>query len=246
MEPSGVGTVPADRVRAVAVPATATEVIERYLALPDMTCAVADALDSLGLDAACRPGLRAVRPGSRVCGPAVTLRYEPAGDPAAAVLGDRDLYGLAPIGAVAVIGTGGHTGHAVVGQISAAWAALAGVAGIVVDGAVRDLDALSGKDVLPVWSLGAAPANARRRLDAAELNGPVRIADVLVLPGDLAVADDNGTVVVPASAVEDVLARCETAEAAEARLRQVLAESADLPALLATLRHHTEGAPPWA
>lgn len=246
MDPLGVGTVPAARVRTVATPAPAAGVVERYLALPDMACVVADALGSLGLDGVCRPGLRAVRPGSRVCGPAVTLRYEPADDPPAAVLGDRHLYGLAPRGAVAVIGTGGHTRHAVVGEISAAWAALSGVAGIVVDGAVRDLDALSGTDVLPVWSLGATPANARGRLDAAEINGPVRIADALVRPGDLVVADDNGTVVVPADAVEDVLARCEATEAAEARLRRVLAASADLPALLATLRHRPEGAQPWA
>ncbi|WP_275293566.1 hypothetical protein [Amycolatopsis sp. La24] len=237
MEALGGGTVPTARIRPVAVPAPAPGLIERYLALPDIACGAADALDALGLDGVCRPGLRAARPGSRVCGPAVTLRYEPAADPADAVLGDRDLYRLAPRGAVAVIATGGHTRHAVVGDISAACAALAGVSGIVVDGAVRDLDALSGPDVLPVWSLGAVPANARGRLDAAELNGPVHLADVLVRPGDLVVADDNGTVVVPSEAVEDVLARCETAHAHETRLL------ADLPV---RRRRRPEGAPQWA
>ncbi|ROS44359.1 RraA family protein [Amycolatopsis thermoflava] len=196
-------------VRVADVAPVPGEVVARYLALPDMTCAVADALDELGVGAVAADVLRAARPGARLCGPAVTLRYEVArhGSP---VLADRDLYRLAPPGAVAVIDAGGSE-YAVVGEISAGCARDAGVVGVLVEGAVRDFDALTTADALPVWSRARSPRNARGRLDAAELNGPARLGGIAVLPGDLVVADDNGVAAVPADHVTAVLRRCETA-----------------------------------
>jgi 4-hydroxy-4-methyl-2-oxoglutarate aldolase len=217
----------------VAVPPAADDIIERYLALPDMSCAVADATEALGVTTSVS-GLRPVRARSRVCGPAVTLRYTPAGSEDA-VLGDRDLYSLAPPGAVAVIDTGGHCDHAVVGEISAVWAELAGVAGVLTDGAVRDLDALSGA-AIPIWSRGRSPQNARGRLDTAEINGAVRLADALVEPGDLVVADDNGAAVVPAAVIVEVLERCEQAQTAEAGVLDMLRGSDSLPDVIRRVR----------
>lgn len=240
------GIVPEHRIRTAGTASVSPDTVARYLALPDMSCAVADALDELRIGSPTTGGLSAVRGGSRVCGPAVTLRYERV-DPAAAkrvspVLGDRDLYGLAPAGAVAVIDAADQDDHAVVGEISMAWAAAAGLAGIVVDGAVRDIDALTAEDALPVWSRARSPRNARGRLDAAELNGPIRLGGGPVRPGDLVVADGNGVAVVPAEHITDVLQRCERAQRAEARMRTAIAESADLADLVRRSASATDSA----
>ncbi len=234
------GVVPEHRIRVPGVAAIPRETVSRYLTLQDMSCVVADALDELRAGFVAGDGLRAARRGSRVCGPAVTLRYERV-DPAAAryrspVLGDRDLYGLAPTGAVAVIDAASQDDYAVAGEISAAWARAAGLAGILVDGAVRDLDALAAEDALPVWSRARSPRNARGRLDAVELNGPVLLGGAPVSPGDLVVADDNGIAVVPAGHIADVLERCERAQRLETRVHAALAESTDLPDLVRRVR----------
>ncbi|MBE1537015.1 RraA family protein [Actinomadura algeriensis] len=240
------GAVPKHRIRSAGPAPVSPETVARYLALPDIACAVADALDELRIGSPVTGGLSAVRGGSRVCGAAVTLRYERV-DPAAAkrvspVLGDRDLYGLAPAGAVAVIDAADQNDHAVVGEISMAWAATAGLAGIVVDGAVRDVDALTSEDALPVWSRARSPRNARGRLDAVELNGPIRLGGGSVRPGDLVVADGNGVAVVPAEHITDVLQRCERAHRTEARIHTAIAESADLADLVRRSRSVTETA----
>jgi 4-hydroxy-4-methyl-2-oxoglutarate aldolase len=210
----------------------------------DVTCLVADALDALGVGSVV-PGtsLAPLGPGQRVCGQAVTLRYEPYGGVPAthrrlgspALAGDRDLYGLAEPGDVAVISAGGELAAAVAGDISLGFAALAGIAGVLVDGAVRDVETLRGQPV-PVWARGSSPLAARYRCATAELNGPVNLAGARVHPGDLVVADGNGVCVVPRADAADVIAECRRLAAAEARMSQALAEATSLPDLVARVR----------
>jgi 4-hydroxy-4-methyl-2-oxoglutarate aldolase len=242
------GAIPVDRIRTASPPRPSPHVRDRFLTLPDMSCAVADALDVLGIG--CVVSAQAVGPlvgGARACGPAVTLRAVPyGGDPAAhrawqapALLGDRDLYGIAEPGDVAVLAAGGDTRAAVIGELSAAWAGLAGIAGILVDGLVRDVEALRAQPV-PVWSRGAIPSSARYRLETVELNGPVSFAGATVRPGDLIVADSNGIAVVPADAVDAVLTDCERAAAAERPLADAITSAGSLEDLIARLKQGKE------
>lgn len=119
----------------------------------DVSSAAADALDHLGVGAAIDAGtLAPLRRGQRICGPAVTLRYRRlTGDVAenktyglGARLGDRDLYSTARPGDVAVFDCPAPADTAVVGALSARWALLAGLAGCVVGGAVRDSGSIGG------------------------------------------------------------------------------------------------------
>ena len=210
----------------------------------DVTCVVADALDALGVGSVV-PGtsLPPIAADQRVCGQAVTLRYEPYGGVPAthrrlgspALAGDRDLYALAAPGDVAVISAAGQLDTAVLGDISLGFAQVAGVGGILVDGAVRDIETLRVRPV-PVWARGTSPMAARYRWAAAELNGPVDLAGARVQPGDLLVADGNGVCVVPLAETPAVVAECRRLVSGEAQMSRALAEATSLSDLVARVR----------
>jgi 4-hydroxy-4-methyl-2-oxoglutarate aldolase len=210
----------------------------------DPTCVVADVLDASGVGAYV-PGthLPPLAVGQRVCGQAVTLRYEPYGGVPAthrrlgspALAGDRDLYALAGPGDVAVISAAGQVDAAVLGDISLGFAQVAGIGGVIVDGAVRDVETLRSRPV-PVWARGASPMAARYRWAAAELNGPVNLAGARVHPGDLVVADGNGVCVVPLAEAAAVVAECRRLVAAEDEMSRALAEAKTLSDLVARVR----------
>ncbi len=210
----------------------------------DVTCVVADALDALGVGSVV-PGthLPPIAPGQRVCGQAVTLRYEPYGGVPAthrrsgspALAGDRDLYGLGGPGDVAVISAAGQVDTAVLGDISLGFAEIAGVGGVLVDGAVRDVETLR-KNPVPVWARGTSPMAGRYRWATAELNGPVNLAGARVHPGDLVVADGNGVCVVPLAQAAEVVADCRRMVTAEEKMSRALAEATSLSDLVARVR----------
>jgi len=80
-----------------------------------------------------------------------------------------------------------------------------GGAGIVADGRLRDMPRV-GKLGVPIWSTGATPHYASQsELFPWAYNVPVAVGGVLVLPGDLVLADDDGAVVVPQRRAEAVL-----------------------------------------
>ena len=224
------------------IPRLDPDLLDRLREVPDTASAVADALDELGRGGCVPPATLTPVVGADgvVVGQSVTLRYRRLdGDVSTnreadrgRVFGDRDLYGLAAPGDVAMIDCGGSVDAAVVGALSARWAVTAGVAGCVVDGPVRDTASISDTG-LPVWSTGTSPESARYRLEVAELNGPVELCGVPVRPGDVVVADRDGVAVIPLDVVEKVVEFCERGHRDEERLIAVIDDAADLPDLVA-------------
>jgi regulator of RNase E activity RraA len=107
------------------------------------------------------------------------------------------------------------------GSLSARWARRLGIAGCVVDGAIRDVDSVL--DVgLAVWSRGVTPISGKHRLRAVELNGPVALAGLGVEPGDLVAADATGVCVVPRERAAEVLELARRAEAAEREIETAI------------------------
>lgn len=238
------GTVPADRIAAVHVRRHPSPLLAPLLAMPDLCSTVADTLDELGTGSVI-PGhlLNQAAGGGRVAGPAVTLRYVAVGGDVSAnraagrglLIGDRDLYGLAQPGDIAVMDASAAHGTAVLGGLSARWAVLAGLAGCVVDGTVRDTDTL--REVgLPVWSAGRNPACGRYRIEAVELNGPVSVFGQLVRPGDYVIADGDGVCIVPHDDVPTVVERCLASAQAERELTALLTSGRSVEAVLSALR----------
>ena len=139
-----------------------------------------------------------------VVGPAYTLRFLPLredlSDPAvlgAPGYGPRVAIEECPAGSIMVVEARGITSTGTIGDILSARLAYRGVAGLVVDGAVRDARGVAEAG-LPVWCLGAAPPASLTELSGGPVQGPVACGNVTVHPGDLLVCDDDGAVVIPA------------------------------------------------
>ncbi|MDE0167998.1 MAG: RraA family protein [bacterium] len=125
---------------------------------------------------------------------------------------------VAERGQVLVLAGSGPFG-AVWGEMVSVGAATKGLAGAVIDGSTRDVDAIERLG-FAVWSTAVRPFGAAKRASGS-VNLPVTCAGVRVSPGDLVVADGDGVVAVPQELV------AETLEATERRLqREVLIREA--------------------
>jgi 4-hydroxy-4-methyl-2-oxoglutarate aldolase len=175
----------------------------------DLTCTVSDAL---GRGAALGAEFRPVWPGARFVGPAVTVRT--LGSDLSAVFAGIE---AAEAGSVLVIDSHGVRHSAFWGERTTRAALARGLRGAVIDGACRDVRAITGLQ-FPVFSTGITP-NAGLRLGQGTVQEPVAVGGVPVLPGDLIVADENGVVVVPQARAGETLRQVRAALEAEAALR---------------------------
>jgi regulator of RNase E activity RraA len=91
------------------------------------------------------------------------------------------------------------------------------VAGVIVDGPVRDIDEARGYD-FPVYCRTLTARTARGRVAEAFTNEPVTIGEVTANPGDYAIADASGVVIIAAADVERVLDAAEMISGREAAM----------------------------
>lgn len=145
------------------------------------------------------PGLAPIGPDAEMCGSAVTLWTKP-GD----ILYSLKAPDLIQEGDVLVIDGAGRLDAAVIGDIFGALVRDRGAVGIVVDGAVRDVEDLRSLGI-PTFARGAHPATGSLEGPGA-LNVGIQCAGVVVQPGDLVRADSSGIVVIPRDHAEQVLA----------------------------------------
>ncbi|WP_180994067.1 RraA family protein [Bacillus sp. Marseille-P3661] len=101
----------------------------------------------------------------------------------------------------------GHTQNAYLGELMAGAARAKGLEGIVIDGLVRDKEALTELG-FPIFAKGFIP-NGPFKDGPGELNRPVSCGGVQVQPGDLIVGDDDGVIVVPVYMIEEILTKAE-------------------------------------
>lgn len=152
-------------------------------------------------------GIRSLLRDVRVVGRAVTVRVAEAD----AYATNRALALLEP-GDVLVIETGGDLAHAPVGAVTGCAAMCRGAAGVVVDGVVTDVVELRAAG-LPVFARGTSVLTAKRIASPrSAVNVPVLCGGVMVNPGDVVMADDNGVLVL---SVEEAAAIVDAALAAD-------------------------------
>jgi len=171
------------------------------------TCAVSDALDSLGLKGATW-GVRPQWQCPRIVGRAVTMKIKPAG-----LQNPTQHLGTAPIeaaepGDIIVIDNGGKLEFSCWGGLLALSAKLKGLSGVVIDGAARDIDEARELN-FPVYARGAVPMTARGRVMQESFNQEIQFAGVQCHPGDLVIADGSGVVIVPKEKEAEVIAAAE-------------------------------------
>ena len=233
------GRVPPEAIHRTDFPRLSEDIMQRFARIEDLTEALSDAMDNLGLcGAVAATTLAPTLPGSRVLGQAVTVRnVERTDSPHAAALsgkgkmGEHEAYNQAEPGDVVVIE--GLTGCSNMGGQSATVAHRAGCAGAIIEGSYRD-PGVSRSLNFPIWSRGVTPITGKWRLETVEINGRVRIAGVSVDAGDLVAADEAGVVFVPFAHAEAVLAEAERIDAGDTRQKADIAAGIDLATLAAT------------
>lgn len=196
------------------------------------TCTLSDALDALGLTGAAL-GPVPLWEGARMVGPAVTVKLAP-GVPDDAQgrthLGARAIDRAQP-GSVIVVDNGGRTEMGGWGGLLSFAASRNGVAGVVLDGACRDVD--EARELgFPVFARAAVPRTARRRVYEESTGEPVSIAGIPVSEGDLVVADGSGVVILPRSRVPEVLAEAGRLRAREQEMVERLKAGATVGSVL--------------
>jgi 4-hydroxy-4-methyl-2-oxoglutarate aldolase len=177
--------------------------------------------------------LTQVVPGSRVAGPARTALCAPGDNTMV-----HALVAHAEPGDVLVLTSAEPAPVAFVGDLLATQAQNRGVAGILVDGAVRDLDELAALG-LPVWARFVRAQGATKGV-VGEVDVPVVVGGARIRSGDLVVLDCDGAVVVAAERVEEVLPLALEREERERVMRQRYL-SGELSYDLQGLRERVEG-----
>ena len=171
------------------------------------------------------PGVKPVDP--RRCkfvGPAFTVRYVPMREdlsmggkrPADNPL--QPAIDAAPAGSVFVFDMNGDIGSGALGDILIARLVARGVAGVVADGGMRDIEPVQQMP-LPVFCRGFAAPPSFASLLCADVQQPIGCGGVLVMPDDIVVADLDGVVVIPRYLADTVARAGEEQEQMEAWIR---------------------------
>lgn len=147
-------------------------------------------------------------------GPALTVQAYPQIDTAVS----RALQ-IAKPGDVLVMNRGGDLRHANWGEFAAAGAMEVGIVGCVTDGVVTDVAALRIMNC-PTFARGITATTIKRSgIEEGGVNVPIQVGGVVVNPGDLIVADDDGVVVASPTEARDLLAYCLKKEQQEIWMR---------------------------
>lgn len=145
-----------------------------------------------------------------VIGPACTVKCYPGDN----LMVHKSLDVARP-GDVLVVDTSASGTTAVLGDLVCTKARHRGIAGVVVDGLIRDLPAIRRLGDFPVFARGVTPIGPLHR-GPGEINHPVSIGGIVVNPGDVIVGDLNGVVVVPRTIAAELVERLASRELAEA------------------------------
>ena len=182
-------------------------------------------------------GTKPLRPGQpRLVGPAFTLRFVPAREDLAtpeswsSPISTRTAIEAMPAGCICVTDAMGVTDAGIFGDILCARMVKKGVAALVSDGVVRDIDGVLATG-MPVWCRGTAAPASVAGLTFVAWQQPIACGGVAVFPGDVIAVDDDGAVLIPADLLDDVLALAPEQERFEAWIMRQVDLGVPLPGL---------------
>ena len=155
-------------------------------------------------------------------GPVYTLRYIPAREDLNPIEVFRDpahpqrrAVEEIPAGHVLVMDCRLDASAASAGSILATRLAIRGCAGIVTDGGLRDADEIAALDMPAFCASPSAPTNLTKH-QALDLNVPIGCGSVAVFPGDIAVGDGDGVIIIPAELADEIATEAKGMEKYEA------------------------------
>ena len=126
-------------------------------------------------------------------------------------------------GDVVVIDAGGYTERAIFGELMAAYMKVRGVRGVLLDGAIRDSEALAEMEGFQVYARSATPDGPFKN-GPGEVNVPITFSGHTVFPGDIVTADMDGALFIRPDQAEALLAAVHKVEATEAGIMKHIAE----------------------
>jgi RraA family protein len=137
--------------------------------------------------------------GGAVAGAAVTVKTRPGDN-----LMMHKAFDIAEPGDVIVVDAGGDVTNAIIGENAAAYAESLGLAGVVINGAIRDSAAIAARS-FPIFAIGITHRGPYKD-GPGEVNVPISIDGMVIMPGDLMLGDADGVVCVPRERVGEVYA----------------------------------------
>jgi len=153
--------------------------------------------------------------GGHMLGVALTVRVPPGDN-----LMVHKAIDIAQPGDIIIVDAGGEVTTAIIGEIMSTHAAKRKVAGMVIDGAIRDAGALA-KSAFPVYARGVSHRGPYKD-GPGEINVPISVGGMVVMPGDIIVGDEDGIVAVPQAEAADLIAKAKKKAADEAEtFRQI-------------------------
>ncbi|KKC37409.1 hypothetical protein WH87_12825 [Devosia epidermidihirudinis] len=161
--------------------------------------------------------LRPFHDGTVLCGTALTVRTRPGDN-----LMVHKALDMARPGDVVVVEAGGDLTNAIIGEIMLRYAEKRGVAGFVIDGAIRDLDAVRNGS-LPVYARGVSHRGPYKD-GPGEINVPVVVGQAVVEAGSIIVGDADGVLAIPIDQAEAVLADAQRHNAMERGIFKAIAD----------------------
>lgn len=205
--------------------AVSAELVAKFAALP-----VANVSDSMHRMTAAGPRLTRMHRDGVLAGPALTVKTRPGDN-----LMIHKAIDMAEPGDVIVVDGGGDLTNSLMGELMLAYAIRRGVAGFVLNGAIRDADQFIAMN-LPVFAAGITHRGPYKD-GPGEVNVPIAIDGMVIHPGDLILGDSDGVLAVPFEATEEVYARTAAKQEAEARqMAEIEAGTSDRSWVDAALR----------
>jgi regulator of RNase E activity RraA len=171
----------------------APEIVERFARLP-----VANVSDSMSRMTAAGARVRPMHQSGGMAGTALTVKTRPGDN-----LMIHKAMEIARPGDVIVVDAGGDLTNALIGEMMLTRIIKSELAGIVIDGAVRDVGFIRGQK-FPVYAAGVTHRGPYKN-GPGEINVPIAIDGMVIEPGDLVLGDDDGLLCVPFDDVDKVL-----------------------------------------
>lgn len=171
--------------------------------------AVANISDSMNRMVHGGPRLRPLHAGGVLAGVALTVKQRPGDN-----LMVHAALNRAKAGDVLVVDAGGDLTNAIMGELMLAHAQQIGVAGVIINGAVRDSGWIRANS-LPVYAAGITHRGPYKN-GPGEVNATIALDGMVIQPGDLIVGDDDGIVCVPFDQTEEVFAAADKKQRGEA------------------------------
>jgi regulator of RNase E activity RraA len=181
------------------------EMVAKYRGLP-----VANVSDCMSRLSAGGPRLRPMHRSGALAGPALTVKTRPGDN-----LMLHKAIDMADPGDVVVVDGGGELTHSLMGELMLAHAIRRGVAGFVINGAIRDAEAFLTRN-LPVFAAGVTHRGPYKD-GPGEIGYPISLDGMVIEPGDLVLGDWDGVLAVPLNEVVAVHAAAAAKNEAEGR-----------------------------